>query len=100
MGGGAENWASCCQRTGSEHGASEGAGIRVKVSQLFRHRPPWPPGPSPINHHPAQALCIKEVGTYVSELRRVGKGHPVFHFDRRIKARHGHVLSATTKLTM
>jgi hypothetical protein len=30
-----------------------------------------------------QALLNKELGNYVCELRRVGKGHGTFHFDRR-----------------
>ena len=29
-----------------------------------------------------QALAIREQGTYVCELKRVGTGHGVFHFDR------------------
>lgn len=29
-----------------------------------------------------QALAIREQGSYVCELKRVGRGHPVFHFDR------------------
>ncbi|KAL4854247.1 Ferritin-3 [Chlorella vulgaris] len=44
------------------------------------------------------ALAIREMGSYVCELKRVGTGHGVFHFDRRVEKRHGHVLSATVKL--
>lgn len=31
-----------------------------------------------------QALAIREMGSYVCELKRVGTGHGVFHFDERI----------------
>ncbi|KAK9806224.1 hypothetical protein WJX72_006011 [[Myrmecia] bisecta] len=34
-----------------------------------------------------QVEGVKEVATYVAQLRRVGKGHGVFHFDERIRAR-------------
>ncbi len=35
------------------------------------------------NPHPSmQALAIREMGSYVCELERVGKGLPTFHFDR------------------
>ncbi|KAL4443264.1 hypothetical protein ABPG75_011001 [Micractinium tetrahymenae] len=44
------------------------------------------------------ALATREMGSYVCELERVGKGLPTFHFDRRIEKRHGLVLSATVKL--
>ncbi|PRW50969.1 ferritin- chloroplastic [Chlorella sorokiniana] len=30
------------------------------------------------------ALAIREQGTYVCELKRVGTGHGVFHFDRQV----------------
>ncbi|EFN56681.1 hypothetical protein CHLNCDRAFT_51692 [Chlorella variabilis] len=39
------------------------------------------------------ALAIREMGSYVCELKRVGTGHGV-----RVEKRHGHVLSATVKL--
>jgi len=32
-----------------------------------------------------QVESIKEVSEYVAQLRRVGKGHGVFHFDRVFK---------------
>lgn len=32
-----------------------------------------------------QALAIREMGSYVCELKRVGTGHGVFHFDRWVR---------------
>ncbi|KAK9828562.1 hypothetical protein WJX72_000774 [[Myrmecia] bisecta] len=32
-----------------------------------------------------QAQAIKDVSVYVAQLRRVGKGHGVFHFDRELR---------------
>lgn len=32
-----------------------------------------------------QVKDIKQTSVYVSQLRRVGKGHGVFHFDRELE---------------
>ncbi|PSC68079.1 ferritin-chloroplastic [Micractinium conductrix] len=45
------------------------------------------------------ALATREMGSYVSELERVGTvGLSQFQFDRRVEKRHGLTLSATVKL--
>ena len=35
-----------------------------------------------------QAAGVKEVADYVSQLRRVGKGHGVYHWDKDIMTRY------------
>lgn len=42
----------------------------------------WPPSAPLMSTFSTQALAIREMGSYVCELERVGKGLPTFHFDR------------------
>lgn len=45
-----------------------------------------------------QVHHIREAGNYVAELERIGRGHAVYHFDKRIGKRFGDVLSAKVEL--
>ena len=43
-----------------------------------------------------QAGGVKEVADYVSQLRRVGKGHGVYHWDKDIMERASAMASAAS----
>ena len=55
---------------------------RYRLCPCLPIRLPTPASPLLSNLPCPQALAIRETGSYVCELKRVGTGHGVFHFDR------------------